>query len=72
MRHKSENTYRVGDYWLAKRPGKKIWNRVWYDKCSKSTRRLSLGTTDFEEAKQKLTDWFIQEHQPIERDIGET
>ncbi len=71
MPNKTETTYRLGDYWLAKRPGKEVWNRVWYDKCSKSTRRISLGTADFEEAKQKLTDWFIQEYQPVEQDIGE-
>ncbi len=38
--------------------------RTWFDTKTRQTCRASLGTTDFEEAKQALTDWFVANHVP--------
>ena len=56
--------FRIGDYWLAKRPGTDTWCRTWYDPDGQCTRRISLGTAEFEEAKQRLSDWYVREHAP--------
>lgn len=55
--------YQVGDYWLSQQTRSKAWCRTWYDQQSHQTRRASLGTQDFAEAKQALDDWFVLEHQ---------
>lgn len=60
-----EKEYRVGDYWLSKQSRSPAWCRTWYDQQSQQTKRSSLRTTDFEEAKQKLNDWFILENQRV-------
>ena len=51
--------YTVGNYWLGQRSGSPAWYRMWYDERSRRTKRASLNTTDFEEAKELLTEWFI-------------
>ena len=56
--------YQLGDYWLSKRGGSPAYYRTWLDPKARQTRRASLGTTDFEEAKQRLTDWFITQQRP--------
>lgn len=56
--------YQLGDYWLSKRGGSPAYYRTWLDPQVRQTRRASLGTTDFEEAKQLLTDWFIASQRP--------
>jgi len=55
--------FQVGDYWLSQQSRSPAWCRTWYDPQSEQTRRVSLRTADFEQAKQRLTDWFILEHQ---------
>ena len=55
--------FQLGDYWLSQQSRSPAWCRTWYDPKSEQTRRVSLRTTDFEEAKQRLTDWFVLEHQ---------
>ena len=64
MARSDEPVFRIGEYWLAKRPGKETWNRTWYDPDAQCTRRISLGTTELEEAKQRLSDWYVREHAP--------
>jgi len=56
--------YQVGDYWLSQRSGNSTWNRTWFDEKTRQTRRISLGTSDFEDAKTKLNDWFITNNRP--------
>ena len=37
-----------------------MWHVTWYDKTNRQTRRASLGTADFEEAKIKLGLWVTE------------
>jgi len=58
-RYSRQRDFQLGDYWLSKRSGSPAWHRTWFDPETRQTRRASLGTTDLDEAKQRLTDWFI-------------
>ncbi|MEM9374640.1 MAG: tyrosine-type recombinase/integrase [Pseudomonadota bacterium] len=62
----SEPAFKIGEYWLAQRKGSPVWYRFWYDTGSKSTRRASLGTSDFEEAKVRLSEWIVLNKTPEE------
>jgi len=62
-RYKNTRIYQVGDFWLSKQARSPAWCRTWYCKRTKQTRRASLLTTDFEEAKDRLNQWFILECQ---------
>jgi len=55
----TKERFQIGDYWLSQQKRSKAWCRTWYDTKARQTKRSSLGTADFEEAKQKLTDWFV-------------
>ena len=59
-----EPAFRIGEYWLGQRKGSTVWYRLWYDTNSKSTRRASLGTSDFEEAKIRLSEWIVLNKEP--------
>jgi len=65
-RYARKDRYQVGGYWLGQRnqDGTPAWYRMWWDAETGRTRRVSLGTTDFEEAKQRLNKWFILQAQP--------
>ena len=63
--------FQVGEYWLGQRSGSPAWYRMWYDEKASRTKRTSLGTTDFEEAKKLLTDWFITNRTPQQEDTQE-
>ncbi len=58
-RYNTRRDYQVGEYWLSKLPRSPAWYRTWYDAKTRQTRRLSLCTTDFDEAKERLTDWVL-------------
>lgn len=58
--------FRIGDYWLSRRKGRAAWHRTWYDAEAEQTRYASLGTDDFSEAKERLTEWFLARHRPHE------
>ena len=62
-RYKTTKRYQVGDYWLSKQSRSPAWCRTWYCNRSKQTRRSSLLTADFSEAKDALNQWFILECQ---------
>lgn len=53
----------IGNYWLSKKPGREraagAWCRTWYDKRSRQTCRVSLGTADFQEASLALANWVV-------------
>jgi integrase len=57
-----KRSLQLGIFWLAQRTGSPAWYRCWRE--GDGTQRISLGTSDFDEAKQRLTDWFILQVQP--------
>lgn len=61
-RYNTRRTYQVGDYWLSQIPRSPAWYRTWYDATARQTRRTSLGTANFDEAKDRLTDWVLVNH----------
>ena len=65
-----EREYRVGDFWISRRTGSKAWYRTWYDCAGQQTRRVSLGTADFEIAKQKLDEWWMAERLKHSRQLS--
>ena len=62
-RYTTKDRFQVGPYWLSKQARSPAWCRTWYDTATQQTRRASLGTTDFADAKLELTDWFVLQHQ---------
>jgi integrase len=60
MAPKSARAGQVGPYWLSKRPGSDNWYRTWFDTTARQTRRVSLGTDDFEQAQNYLVQWFVE------------
>ncbi len=64
MPRTSKDTFKLGENWLGKRSGSETWYRYFWDAETGRTRRVSLGTEDFEEAKQALTEWYAREHHP--------
>lgn len=50
--------FRLGDFWLGQRGESPAYYRCWRE--GGRERRASLGTANFETAKEKLTEWFIQ------------
>ena len=49
----------LGEYWLSQRDNSPVWCRTWFE--DRQTRRKSLGTRDFEEAKVRLADWYTNQ-----------
>lgn len=60
MAQKQSRAGQVGPYWLSKRPGSDNWYRTWFDTDARQTRRISLGTDDFEQAQDQLVQWFVE------------
>lgn len=60
--------YKLGDWFLGQRSGSPAWYRCRYIKETRRLERVSLGCTDFEEAKQRLTEWFIINVRPQKAD----
>ncbi len=56
--------FQLGDYWLSQRASSRAWYRTWFDNDTRQTRRVSLGTTDVQEARERLTEWFVKNHRP--------
>jgi integrase len=71
-RYNSDQPFQIGDFWLSKRAKSDAWYRTWFDSEARQTRRISLGTPDFDEAKQALTDWFVLYHTKTEEAPEET
>ena len=61
-RYSNDREFQLGDFWLSKRRGSQAWCRTWFDLGDRQTKRVSLGTTDHNEARQALTDWFVLNH----------
>src|SRR5436189_3297239 len=55
--------FQVGEWFLGTKAGRPGWFRCKFE--DGQTRRISLGTLDVEEAKQRLTAWFLAEQQGL-------
>jgi integrase len=53
----------------------RLWCRTWYDKRTRQTRRVSLGTTDFSQASLRLAEWVVanqRTHKATPEEVLET
>ncbi len=69
-----KSTKRAGEingYWLSQRPGSAMWYRTWFDAETRQTRRVSLGTDDFESAGLALARWVAANAKPRDADPRE-
>ena len=60
----TKHEFQIGEWWLSQREGSPAWYATFYDASAKRTRRVSLGTDNFEEAQQKLLERYLEEHRP--------
>jgi hypothetical protein len=60
----TKHSFQVGEWWLSQRSGSPAWYATFYDQTAKRTRRVSLGTDDFEQARQTLLERYLEEHRP--------
>jgi integrase len=65
-----KRAFQIGDYWLDKRPGSEAWYRMSFDADARQTRKFSMGTTSFEEAKAKLETWYMSQRLQAGRDLA--
>jgi integrase len=56
----SEGRFQIGEYWLSQRGNSPKWCATWFDHVSRQTKRASLGTADFQDAKIKLAEWVVK------------
>ena len=61
-------TFQLEGYWLSRRANNASWHRTWLDEGTGQTRYSSLGTTDFDRAKKRLTDWYIVNRKPVQEE----
>jgi hypothetical protein len=52
-------SFKLGPYSIERRKGTANWQRAWLDERGVK-QRASLGTSDFEQAKVNLAQWFIE------------
>lgn len=52
----SKREYQVGEWWLGRRSGSAAYYGIRYNGTKQSNERISLGTSDLELAKEKLTE----------------
>ncbi|CUW85778.1 tyrosine-type recombinase/integrase [Rhizobium pusense] len=69
MSRYAKKEYRVGDFWLGQRAGSPAWYRCFYEEASRRTKRASLGTDDFEEAKRRLDAWYMEQRMRTAQDL---
>ena len=55
-RPRARPLFELGEYWIAKEPGRPQLYAYWKDQKRLRTRRISLGTEDLERGKKKLRD----------------
>lgn len=56
--------FQLGEWFLGQRGESPAWYRCRYNEQAKRTERFSLGTTDLQEAQQRLTEWFVANVRP--------
>ena len=54
----AKHAFQLGAYYLAQRGDSPAWYRCWIEKGQ--PKRVSLGTEDFGEAQEILTDWYYE------------
>lgn len=67
----NNDRYQLGPYYLGKRTGSPAWHRMWVENGQRL--RVSLGTTDYEEAKRILNAWWVEnlKLEPESKPLGE-
>jgi integrase len=60
----SKREFQIGEWWLSQRGGSPAWYATVYDAAAKRSRRISLGTDDFEQARQRLLERYLDECRP--------
>jgi integrase len=60
----TKHSFQVGEWWLSQRRGSPAWYATSYDGAAQRTRRVSLGTDDFEQARERLLERYLEEHRP--------
>jgi hypothetical protein len=60
----TKHSFQIGEWWLSQRSGSPAWYATFYDAAAKRTRRVSLGTDDFERARQRLLERYLEDHRP--------
>ena len=63
----TKHRFQIGEWWLSQRSGSPAWYATFYDQAAKRTRRVSLGTDDFEQARQRLLERYLEEAPAAER-----
>ena len=56
--------FRIGKWFLDKRPNSPNWCVCWFDSATRQTRRASLGTADFQIAKIRLAE-HVTKHETL-------
>jgi integrase len=56
----SKRGYQVGDWWLGQRSGSAAYYGIRYNAAKQSNQRISLGTSNLELAKEKLTELHLK------------
>ena len=56
----SKREYRIGEWWLGQRDGSSAFYAFRYNAAKRSNERVSLGTDEFEQAKEKLTELHLK------------
>ena len=51
--------FKIGRFWLGRKTDRPTWYRYWWDAEYQRTRRASLRTKDFEEAKERLIEFYL-------------
>jgi integrase len=64
MSRYTKHSFQVGEWWLSQRSGSPAWYATCYDAAAQRTRRVSLGTDDFEQARQSLLERYLEQHRP--------
>jgi integrase len=60
----TKHSFQIGEWWLSQRSGSPAWYATCYDTAAQRTRRVSLGTDDFEQARQRLLERYLEQHRP--------
>ena len=59
-----QRTFEIGRFYLSRPASNGKWYRTWYEAPSRRIRRVTLKTSDFEEAKARLLDYVRHEEMP--------
>jgi integrase len=60
MARYSKRDYQVGEWWLGQRDGSVGYYAIRYDAAKRYNERVSLGTSELEVAKEKLTELYLR------------